>query len=71
MVTRARAVCPAQSGRTSSDNAPGPEICLPATRAETPRHRELALAALPFSVEKGARAHDQSQAIRHLIAQYK
>ena len=34
-------------------------------------HRDLALAALPFAVEKGARAHDQSQAIRHLIAQYK
>jgi hypothetical protein len=71
VVTRARAACPAQSGRTSFGNAPCPEICLPATRAETPIYRDLALAALPFAVEKGARAHDQSQAIRHLIAQYK
>jgi hypothetical protein len=34
-------------------------------------YRDLALAALPLAVEKGARAHDQSQAVRHLIAQYK
>jgi len=39
--------------------------------AVLPLYRELALAALPFAVEKGALAHDQSQAIRHLIAQYK
>jgi hypothetical protein len=36
-----------------------------------PLYRELALAALPFGVEKGTLAHDQSQAIQHLIAQYR
>jgi len=39
--------------------------------AVLPLYRELALAALPFAVEKGALAPDQSQAIRHLIAQYR
>jgi predicted short-subunit dehydrogenase-like oxidoreductase (DUF2520 family) len=39
--------------------------------AVLPLYRELALAALPFAVEKGALAHDQSQAIQHLIAQYR
>ena len=39
--------------------------------AVLPLYRELALAALPFGVEKGALAHDQSQIIQHLIAQYR
>jgi predicted short-subunit dehydrogenase-like oxidoreductase (DUF2520 family) len=39
--------------------------------AVLPLYRELALAALPFGVEKGVLAHDQSQAIQHLIAQYR
>lgn len=37
--------------------------------AVLPLYRELALAALPFAVEKGALAHHQSQAIRHLLTQ--
>src|SRR5215831_14620481 len=36
-----------------------------------PLYRELALAALPFGVEKGALTHDQHLAIQHLIAQYR
>ena len=39
--------------------------------AVLPLYRELALAALPFGVEKGALASDQSQTIQHLIAQYR
>jgi predicted short-subunit dehydrogenase-like oxidoreductase (DUF2520 family) len=39
--------------------------------AVLPLYRELALAALPFGVEKGALTHDQRQAIQHLIAQYR
>jgi predicted short-subunit dehydrogenase-like oxidoreductase (DUF2520 family) len=39
--------------------------------AVLPLYRELALAALPFGVEKGALGHDQSQTIQHLIAQYR
>jgi predicted short-subunit dehydrogenase-like oxidoreductase (DUF2520 family) len=39
--------------------------------AVLPLYRELALAALPFGVEKGALAPDQSQTIQHLIAQYR
>jgi predicted short-subunit dehydrogenase-like oxidoreductase (DUF2520 family) len=39
--------------------------------AVLPLYRELALAALPFGVEKGALTHDQSQAIHRLIAQYR
>jgi predicted short-subunit dehydrogenase-like oxidoreductase (DUF2520 family) len=39
--------------------------------AVLPLYRELALAALPFGVEKGALTHDQSQIIQHLIAQYR
>lgn len=38
--------------------------------AVLPLYRELALAALPFAVEKGALSPAQSQAIQHLIAQY-
>jgi hypothetical protein len=36
-----------------------------------PLYCELALAALPLGVEKGALAPDQSQTIQHLIAQYR
>jgi hypothetical protein len=39
--------------------------------AVVPLYRELALAALPFGVEKGALTHNQHLAIQHLIAQYK
>jgi predicted short-subunit dehydrogenase-like oxidoreductase (DUF2520 family) len=38
--------------------------------AVLPLYRELALAALPFAVEKGALSPAQSQAIQHLITQY-
>jgi predicted short-subunit dehydrogenase-like oxidoreductase (DUF2520 family) len=39
--------------------------------AVLPLYRELALAALPFGVEKGALTHHQSQVIQHMIAQYR
>ena len=39
--------------------------------AVVPLYRELALAALPFGVEKGALTPDQRLTIEHLIAQYK
>jgi predicted short-subunit dehydrogenase-like oxidoreductase (DUF2520 family) len=39
--------------------------------AVVPLYRELALAALPFGVEKGALTPDQRLTIQHLIAQYK
>jgi predicted short-subunit dehydrogenase-like oxidoreductase (DUF2520 family) len=39
--------------------------------AVVPLYRELALAALPFGVEKGALTPDQHLTIQHLIAQYR
>lgn len=39
--------------------------------AVVPLYRELALAALPFSVEKGALTPDQCQMIQHLIARFR